>query len=533
MADTVARARHRAVGSPVRQVLLWFAMLVACGHRATVEQARFAPRITIVLTVPGESAESLEQSVAPVLEHAVITTPQVAHVRTWLEPGRATVEVELEGTAASATALSQIREHIGQVARALPPGALPVISESRDPARVVMRYIVHDTTRPAVEVRSWHDQIIRSALQSIPGVGEVVTCGGRIPHRVIELDPTRMDAAGVAIMTVRDVVAGSATKRAPVALDALASSTVGEPSHPVKLSDIAAVRDEPIESCAAYNEQGAIVLGTVYAQAGADPAVVREALEGALRKLAATTPAGVAVHALPRTPPIRFKVEAPLTRILANLGDDRAIEHVVVEVDRTTMLYVVPFSDADASALEKRLRLEYIRRGVIVQDGRLVQLLGVDRNQLAKLASETGLLLAKSGVLADIRVRNVPVLRPKLDRDGVANAGVSLRDVTDTLSAFSDAGLTIGDVTIRCSQSGWDVRDVIQRARIKLPDGTLKPLWAFASVETVNEDAVLERQDGERAVSLRVGSGEDAIRAALATLVLPPGYRWVVANVAP
>src|SRR5262249_20716481 len=149
--------------------------LAACGRKG-VDTRAHGLEVAIVVADPTRTAAELESAVATPIERALAGLPKLVHVHTRIAPGTATVPAEPESGVELLTVRHAIFERVQQIAPQLPPGTLPTLTSPAGAA--VLRYTLDSDSVTAVQLRSWQDWVAGPAIARVPGVGEVVSCGG-------------------------------------------------------------------------------------------------------------------------------------------------------------------------------------------------------------------------------------------------------------------------------------------------------------------------------------------------------------------
>ena len=167
---------------------------------------------------------------------------------------------------------------------------------------------------------------------------------------------------------------------------------------------------------------------------------------------------------------------------------------------------------------------------------------------LHRVADDVRRQLAGISGLVDVHVSGPgqrPEIRVHYDRDGLALLGLTPLDVAvqvrgalagDVVGSFGQGELAGIDVVVRHAASGIGTAlEQVRGIRILTPAGTTVRLADIARITQVLEPAAIERQDGQRVLTLTARTaGRDLaavvaeVRAALARLQLPEGYEVVL-----
>jgi Cu/Ag efflux pump CusA len=500
-------------------------LLAACHKHAPVERET-GPVVVLAAEDPGLNAADMEREIAIPLETAINGVAHLANTRTTVVPGLATIGVEL---APGADLLAARRDLFERTEHAqLPDGVHAELA--RDSRRgATLRYVLSGTDR--VALRTVQDGTVARALLRVPGVAEVATCGGReqrldvaaVPAKVMQFSATAADLIAPLSAAIQQ---GITVADAP---EKLAAVQVTSSEYPFRVGDVAHVMTgEGPRTCDAFDETGAeVVVGTVYATSGADELDVRKRLEAALA--AQTLPVNVDLYMWPRAKPAALGVDV---NDVADLVAVRGTAPMIVEYGPAAGapplapgIASVHVSVEDAPGLVTRLWAAHLL--VHQEDEVVVQLRGGDPSTLEKWAHEVEVRLG-SHANGRIGTRYAPSLNVVPDRARLERLGVTADAITDAVrvasggyilgSAYTDAratpiALTMGSLT-------FDQLPYIHAGK------AIVPLTEVATLTQTSEPADIHREDGMRWVGVRAIGEPDDVQAALADLVLPPGYYW-------
>lgn len=262
-----------------RRTLLFGLMLVAActAPPRPAEAPAPAPAPThyarIGLRAPGLDAAALAAGAVQLVESALARVPGVTAMAARADDGRAEVIATLTSPVALEAVRAALETSLPQLPRELDP--LVLARESDAPPALVLAL-------PPDHVA------VTAALEATPGVARVEVCGGRERVLTVALDRARLRdvpldgvlaAAGLAVDSVDSI--GPAERLADLPLAA---------TPPRTLRDVAVMREtlRP-QPCAAHTARGPVLLLSVFAQIGADPArVAADALARAVEPVSPT-----------------------------------------------------------------------------------------------------------------------------------------------------------------------------------------------------------------------------------------------------
>ncbi len=513
-------------------------VLAACRHHAHVAaRDGDVPRIAVIVRDPGADPEQIERAIVVPIERAVADMAGVAHVTARIAPGVAHVELELERDADPFGATSELQQRIPL--RELPSTVEPPFVVHAPATDAVLHYVLRSEQLTAIQLRTLEDWTIRPALERLPGIPGVETCGGAQPQLVVEVDPAVLAASGLTLRDVATALTAGQLGARGGGRDQLANRLIAQRNGaPIYVRDVARVVDgaAPVR-CRAFDERGPVVTGTVRALARAAEDELHESAAQALAAERAKLPAGTTLVLAHRGG--TFAVDAAGDDELATLREVLAkvpgVEHFLVEQGAEPLAFdvdpdrarVVLAPRGAAPAAIAALRA----RGFTVHDRDevIVQIVGPDRTQLLALAKATAsALAATTGIIPSggigLTVRAALEIVP--DTAKLANAGVDARQLGDVLRAGSEDGLGLGSSFI--GEAGVPIVLRIGGGREQLLQVSVRDLPLASLVDVVQRSglAELRREDREPWVGVAVSGDADAIEGAMARVAMPAGYRW-------
>jgi multidrug efflux pump subunit AcrB len=224
----------------------------------------------VLIPFPGASAKDVEQMVAGPAEQVLAQIANVEHVMSVSRPGLAIVTVQFEVGVPRTEALVRLYDTINSNADWLPAnlGVLPPIIKPKGIDDVPIVALTLFSKNPAVGSldleRVAHS--IEADLKRVKGTREVVTLGGPKRGVQIQLDPARLQSAGVTVADLRqalqsanlglplgDLLAGNkavSLETGPFLEDARAVGELVVGVHnraPVLLKEVAEVKDGALQ----------------------------------------------------------------------------------------------------------------------------------------------------------------------------------------------------------------------------------------------------------------------------------------------
>ena len=273
-----------------------------------------APFVFVSVPYPGASPDIVEREVVEPIEEAVAGISGVDQIQSQALDGFGSIQVMFVYEKDVQQATQDIRDAISQIRAELPQEMEEPILARFDPNDfpIVSLTLSSQTMTPADLTRVADPGVTRE-LRGIAGVAEVQVVGSVERELSVEVDPSRLQAAGISISQVVQALQaqnlavpvgrlnGQLEERTirlrgrlkgPAEFAQLVVAT--RDGAPVRLSEVATVRDgtEEARSLALYNGQPAVGIDIVKSQGYSTTAVAAEVIT-ALEEVRRTLPAGV------------------------------------------------------------------------------------------------------------------------------------------------------------------------------------------------------------------------------------------------
>ena len=159
------------------------------------------PYVTVKVGQPGAAPAELETQVTRIVENAVATVGDVAHILSTVSDGMSTTAIEFQFGKDLDRAVNDVRDALTRVRGDLPGDITePVISRSTTSGSPIQTFTVKPTAagaRTPAELSWFVDNEVAKALLSVPGVGQVRRIGGVDREVRIVLQPERLQAHGL------------------------------------------------------------------------------------------------------------------------------------------------------------------------------------------------------------------------------------------------------------------------------------------------------------------------------------------------
>ncbi|MFM7182056.1 MAG: efflux RND transporter permease subunit [Verrucomicrobiales bacterium] len=273
------------------------------------------PTVTILTEASGLSPEEVETLITQPIENSMMGVAGLTRMRSTSDIALSLVFAEFEWGTDIYQARQFVQERL-QVARdSLPEGTQPYLTPVASLMGEILLIGVRSSegkTAP-MDLRTTADWTIRTRLQAIPGVAEVLNMGGGVKQAQIQPDPWRMQANGVTIEELEQAARNAASNTTGGFIDNgpqeimvrnLAMTTdlneLGRTiikmsnGRPIAISDVAKVAwdTEPKRGEAAIDGFPGVTMSVIKAP-GFDTIALTEKIEEAIAALRPTLPAGV------------------------------------------------------------------------------------------------------------------------------------------------------------------------------------------------------------------------------------------------
>ncbi len=273
-------------------------------------------QVIVYTEVPGQAPQVVEDQVTYPLTTAMLSVPKSKVVRGFSFFGASFVYVIFDDGTDIYWARSRVLEYLNAAAGRLPAGITPTLGPDATGVGWVFQYVVLAKDRTLAELRTLQDWYLRYQLTKVRGVAEVASIGGFVQQYQVTVDPVKLRAYGIPLMTVANVirssnrdVGGRSLEMAETeymvrgrgylrGADDIASLVVkNDKGTPVLIRDIARVELVPDErrGIAELNGEGEVVSGIVMARYGQNALEVIANVKAKLAEVASGLPAGVSI----------------------------------------------------------------------------------------------------------------------------------------------------------------------------------------------------------------------------------------------
>ena len=163
--------------------------------------------ISIITQWPGRSAEEIEKFVTIPVEIAMNPVQQKISLRSTSIFGLSYVKLIFEDGVVDKDARAQVNALLQNVT--LPENIQPQVQPPTGPTGEIFRYTLKSSIRDDRELKTMQDWVIDRQLRSVPGVGDIVSFGGRVKTYEIQVDPGKLTNLGITPLDVSNAVSKS------------------------------------------------------------------------------------------------------------------------------------------------------------------------------------------------------------------------------------------------------------------------------------------------------------------------------------
>ena len=276
-------------------------------------------QVIVYTEYPGQAPQVVEDQVTYPLTTAMLTVPKARVARGFSFFGVSFVYVIFEEGTDIYWARTRVLEYLSAAARNLPSGVAPSLGPDATGVGWVYQYVVLGAQRSLAELRTIQDWYVRFGLSKAQGVAEIASVGGFVKQYSVVIDPRRLQALGIPLSRIRDVIRESnmdvggrtveLSEREYMvrgrgyikSLSDIEQIVVKNAAGvPVLLKDVARVELTPDErrGITELNGEGEMVSGIVLQRFGENALSVIQHTKDRLAEIAPSLPEGVTLEAV-------------------------------------------------------------------------------------------------------------------------------------------------------------------------------------------------------------------------------------------
>ncbi len=274
-------------------------------------------QVIIYTEYPGQAPQVVEDQVTYPLTTAMLSVPKSKVVRGLSNFGVSFVYVIFEDGTDIYWARSRVLEYLSFAANRLPENVRPSLGPDATGVGWVYQYVLVAKNRALDELRAIQDWFLRYQLTAAHGVSEVASVGGFVKNYQVTVDPRRLQAYGISLKTISDVIASSNRDVGGRVIELTETEYMvrgkgylrgisdlenlvvkAHEGMPVLLRHIARVELVPDErrGITELNGEGEVVSGIAVARHGENALNVTHNLEKKIEEIASGLPEGVSIQ---------------------------------------------------------------------------------------------------------------------------------------------------------------------------------------------------------------------------------------------
>ncbi len=274
-------------------------------------------QVIIYTEYPGQAPQVIEDQVTYPLTTAMLAVPKSKVVRGLSVFGASFVYVIFEDGTDIYWARSRVLEYLNYVSAKLPLGVSPTLGPDATGVGWVYQYALTAKNKTLEELRSVQDWFVRYQLTKAQGVSEIASVGGFQRSYQVTVNPRLLQAYGVPLMKVMQVIRDSNRDVGGRVLEMAETEYVvrgrgylrgvqdienlvvkAEGGTPVLVRDVARVELVPEErrGIAELDGQGEVVGGVAVARYGQNAQDVIHNVKAKISEIASGLPEGVSIR---------------------------------------------------------------------------------------------------------------------------------------------------------------------------------------------------------------------------------------------
>ena len=164
--------------------------------------------VTVSTSYTGANPDIIESQITEPLEKQVNGIPGIKTITSSSTLGNSQITIEFELGVDLETAVSDVRDKVGQAARGLPQDidAPPVVTKSDANSDFILILAVQSRTKGLMELSDYAENVLQQQFQTIKQVSSVNIFGQKRYSMRIWMDPAKMSAFNVTFSDIRNAL---------------------------------------------------------------------------------------------------------------------------------------------------------------------------------------------------------------------------------------------------------------------------------------------------------------------------------------
>lgn len=268
------------------------------------------PQINISISYAGASPVQLETDIAKKVENRLTSLEGVKHIRSTLQTGSASIQVEFNLEKDLSEALEEVRSAVDEISGNLPAAAeKPVITKISTANFPVASYAISSDTMDSAELSWFIDDTLNKRLSGVNGLGLVSRIGGIERRIIVAANDTTLNSWNLSITALANQIAsiqsdatgglakiggGEQTIRilgAAKSIQELSNLPINTPKGASRLGEIAGISDgfADLSSQALLNGQSVVAMNITASRTASEVTLIED-VDKALEKLSQELP---------------------------------------------------------------------------------------------------------------------------------------------------------------------------------------------------------------------------------------------------
>lgn len=268
------------------------------------------PQINISISYAGASPVQLETDIAKKVENKLTSLEGVKHIRSTLQTGSASIQVEFNLEKDLSEALEEVRSAVDEISGNLPAAAeKPVITKISTANFPVASYAISSDTMDSAELSWFIDDTLNKRLSGVNGLGSVSRIGGIERRIIVAANDTTLNSWNLPITALANQIAsiqsdatgglakiggGEQTIRilgAAKSIQELSNLPINTPKGASRLGEIASISDgfADLGSQALLNGRSVVAMNITASRTASEVTLIED-VDKALEKLSQELP---------------------------------------------------------------------------------------------------------------------------------------------------------------------------------------------------------------------------------------------------
>ncbi|MHB8666044.1 MAG: efflux RND transporter permease subunit [Burkholderiales bacterium] len=274
-------------------------------------------QVIIYTEYPGQAPQVVEDQVTYPLSTAMLSVPKARVVRGLSMFGASFIYVIFEDGTDIYWARSRVLEYLNFASGRMPRGVTPTLGPDATGVGWVYEYALIGAQKTLAELRTIQDWFVRYQLTKAKGIAEVASVGGFVQTYQVTVDPRKLQAYGIPLMKVVDVIRSSNRDVGGRAIEMAETEFVvrgrgylrgvsdienlvvkADKGTPVLIRDIGRVELVPDErrGITELNGEGEVVAGIAVARYGENALDAIQNVKAKIAEISAGLPKGVSLQ---------------------------------------------------------------------------------------------------------------------------------------------------------------------------------------------------------------------------------------------